>query len=377
MRELGFDPEATPESAVAKLRELRAAPGEIEIEIARALGALAHPAAAALLAEMETTAGGALRREIRRSLFKLRQRGIEPHAASVEPASMAASADAQVTALMSPLDPEGARLVWLLKPRAQGGLLRLWGLSSDADGLVGANVTTLSRRELREERQSLEARTEAKLFDADPRYADFVLCEAYRNTPETRRAQVGNFLALRAELLTTAPPQELTHPAYAELGADIAAEPSLEVLKEPELLAWRLPDATIRPYIEEIERANQSTIVLNPMQQQERVVTIISRATGELLSGQIVQRVRRRLEDIAYQMLRSGRREQASWAAAAAAKIRDGAELGKVAFFEAFIRTQLATTVAAEQERAREEPHLIMTPAEAMRAREAAARRRR
>ena len=43
----------------------------------------------------------------------------------------------------------------------------------------------------------------------------------------------------------------------------------------------------------------------------------------------------------------------------------------KVLFFQAFIRTQLGTVAAAEQQKAEEEPRLIMTPAEAMRAREA------
>ena len=48
----------------------------------------------------------------------------------------------------------------------------------------------------------------------------------------------------------------------------------------------------------------------------------------------------------------------------------------KALFFQAFIRTQLGTVAAEEQQKAEEEPRLIMTPAEAMRAREARTRRR-
>jgi len=375
---LGFDSAAPAADAIARLGELSARPDAPIRAIARALGRIADPQAAAMLAGMEPKAGGALRREIRRSLFKLRQRGIAPPPSQAQAALAARVPEPSgLSALLSPIDAEGARLVWIVKSRAQGGVIRLWGIVSEVYGLVGANVTALSRRELRSEREELERRVSARLVDADWRLADFVLCEAYRATPADRRALVGNFLALRAELISSPPPVEFAHPVYGELRAEAAEEPSIELLKEPEFIEWKLPAAQVGPWVEEFNRASESVIVLNPLQQRERAELIVQRALGALLSGDSAQKIRRRLEDIAYFMARSGRRRQAGWAAAAAAKIRDGADLTRVQFFQAFIRTQLATTVAAEQERAREEPRLIMTPAEAMRAREARMRQRR
>ena len=189
----------------------------------------------------------------------------------------------------------------------------------------------LSRRELKSEREELERRAQVKLVDADWRVADFIACEAWRNTPESRRGQVGNFLALRSELIASPPPTELVHPVYAELAAEVAAEPSVELLKEPELLEWRLPDALLKPYVDEINEAGESVIVLSPVHKQERVNAVIDRATAELLSGDNGRRIRRRLEDIAYYLARVGRRAQAGWAAAAAARLRDGIDVTKVA----------------------------------------------
>jgi hypothetical protein len=216
-----------------------------------------------------------------------------------------------------------------------------------------------------------------RLVDAEWGLADFVLCEAYRRTPEARRGKVGNFLALRAELITSPPPTDLEHPIYAELAAEASKDPSPELLKEPALLEWKLAGALVAPYVEELNRANESTIVLNQMQQQDRVAQIIERAIADLLGGESGARVRRRLEDIAYYLLKSGQREAAGWAVAAAAKLRDGADLKRLPFFVGFMRMQLGSVVAEEQQRAREEPRLIVTPAEAMRASEAARQRRR
>ncbi len=377
--EAGFDPALAPADAIAKLRALKGMAGIADGAIARALGRIADPGAAAMLAEMEAGAAGALRREIRRALYKLKHHGINAPAAtavSVASAPRAAAAEkSEKTAMLSPIDAEGARIVWIVKPRVQGGVIRMWALISEREGLVGAQNTSLSRRELKSEREELEHRAQVKLVDADWRVADFIACEAWRNTPESRRGQVGNFLTLRSELIASPPPTELLHPVYAELAAEAAGEPPAELLKEPEILEWRMPDAMLKPYVEEIARAGESVIVLNPLHKQERVNAVINRATMELLSGDNGRRVRRRLEDIAYYMARAGRRTQAGWAAAAAARLRDGIDVTKVLFFQGFIRTQLGTVAAAEQQKAEQEPRLIMTPAEAMRAREAEASR--
>ncbi len=374
----GYDPTLAPAEAVAKLAELKGRAAVSDVPIARALGKVNDARAAAMLAEMEAGASGAIRREIRRALFRLKQHGIEPRATEAPRANIAATeTSASLTALLSPIDAEGARIVWIVKPRIQGGVLRLWALISEAEGLVGAQNTGLTRRELKSEREQLEARARMKLVEADWRLGDFIICEAYRNTPEKRRGQVGNFLTLRAELIGSPPPADFDHPIYSEFAAESTGEPSIELMKEPEIQEWRLREALIKPYVDEIGQLGESMIVLSPVQKQQRVNIVIERALGDLLTGENARRVRRRLEDIAYYMARDGRRTQAGWAAGAAAKLRDSGDVRQSAFFQALVRTQLGTLAAEEQQKAVDEPRLIMTPAEAMRAREAARMRRR
>jgi len=372
LAEAGFDPAVAPADAIAKLRELKGKAGIADVSIARALGNIADTSAAAMLVEMETGAAGAIRREVRRALYKMKQHGIDaPESGAPAVSTVQDNASEKIDAMLSPIDIEGARIVWIVKPRVQGGVIRMWALISERDGLVGAQNTGLSRRELKSEREELERRAQVKLVDADWRVADFIACEAWRNTPESRRGHVGNFLTLRSELIASPPPTELVHPVYGELAAEAAGEPSVDLLKEPELLEWRLPDAFLKPYVDEIAQAGESVIVLSPVHKQERVNAVIDRATAQLLSDDSGRRIQRRLEDIAYYLARVGRRTQAGWATAAAARIRDGIDVTKVLFFQAFIRTQLGTVAAAEQQKAEAEPRLIMTPAEAMRAREA------
>ena len=372
LRAAGFDPAAPPAEALTRLGELRAAPGVSPSAIARALGAIASVEAAAMLAAMEAGASGALRREVRRALFRLRQRGIAPAAASAAaaPAHPAAPPpDAPgLSALFSPVDADGARIVWLLKERRGGGIARLWGLLADSEGLMNIALAELSRREVRTERAEMERRAGVTMVDGDAGLADYILCEAFRRTPADKRSQVGNFLTLRTEIVGTPPPTEIVHPIYAEMAAALEHEPVPNLLKEPEIAAWKFPATAIKAYVDEIKSIRESVLVLNPVQQEGRINVVVERAAGELLGGERAAAVRRRLEDIAYYMARSGRREAAGWAAAAAARLRDGADASRIPFFQALIRAQLGAVFAEEQERERDEPRLIMTPAEAMRA---------
>jgi hypothetical protein len=381
LRESGFDPAAAPADAIAKLEELRSVIGISETSIVRALSKIPTTESAAMLSRLETHASGTARREIRRALFKLHQRGIDtPPAESTAPTAVSAAStepEFGLSALLSPADGDGARVVWIMKSRPGAGLRRLWGLVSERDGLFGVSLSALTRKELRLERADLERRAGVALIEADWHLADFILSDAYRRTPESQRGEVRNFFAMRTELIAQSPPVDLQHPIYGEFAADLAKEASVELMKEPEVAAWAIDPATVKSYADEIASLRNSVIVLSRIQQEERIITVVERAISELLGGDIGTRLRRHLEDTAYYFARTGRRDQAAWAAAAAARLRDGADLSHAPFFLAFMRAQLGAIIAEEEQHQREEPRLIMTPAEAIRSQQAARARQR
>jgi hypothetical protein len=375
LREIGFDPGVPAADAVAKLASLRA--GSNQIAIARALGQIAAPEAAAMLASMELGTSGELRREIRRSLFRLHQHGIDTPALSGT-AGTAPQRDRlapDLSGMMSIADADGSRIVWMFKSRAGGGLRRLWALVSDRDGMVAVTADSLSRKELRSDRADLERRAGTPMVDAEWRLVDFIMCEAYRSTANERRPRVGNFLSLRTEMVAEAPPANFHHPAYEEFAAEAGSDPSPDLMKEPDIAAYKLAPEAIKPFAEQMTELQQSTLVLNRMVQEERVNAVLERAIEQLLTGEAGYRLRRRFEDTGYYFARIGKRTQAGWAVAAAARLRDGAELKRIPFFQLYMRAQLGAVLTQEHERQQEQPRLIMTPAELMRARAVAQER--
>ncbi len=368
LREAGFDPAAPIPEKLARIRQLRETAGADNIAIAQALGEINDPGAGDQLAEMEADATGALRREIRRAIYKIRSHGIEVRESA--PAAKAASPappEPGLTAFMSPIDAEGAQIVWMVKTRPRGGLVRLWGLVSETEGLAGVQNHALSRRELKLQQEQLEKQSAVKLVAIDPRLADFILCDAYRRTPPQRLGAVGTFYALRTEVTGVPPTAEFSHPIYAQFAKETAQEPSVDLLNEPEIRDFRIPPAELAPYLEEVNRVQESVLVVSRSSQEDRILGAVEKAIGELLTSERAHRLRRRLEDTAWYLMKTGRRPQAGWAAAAAAKIRDGADLRKIPFFKTLVQTQLGAMLANETEKKNAEPRLIMTPAEAMR----------
>jgi len=226
-------------------------------------------------------------------------------------------------------------------------------------------------------RKDADVQTSAAAHAEERRLIAEYEAHGFIRTPADKRSQVGSFLTLRTEIFGSPPPTVIVHPIYAEMASALEHEPAADLLKDPEIAAWKFPPAEIKPYVDEIKSIRESVLVLNRVQQEERINVIVERAVGELLGGERAGAIQRRLEDIAYYMARSGRREAAGWAAAAAARLRDGADVSRIALFQALIRAQLGAVFAEEQERAREEPRLIMTPAQAMRAQQQQARPRR
>jgi hypothetical protein len=370
LREAGYDPSAEATKAVALLRALRGQPGISDSAIARALGKLNSVEAAAMLADMEPGGTGMVRREIRRALFRLKQAGIAPPAPERVPSSSNLSVLAQSTgieAVLSRFDSAGVRMGWIVKERPRGGLARLWCFLSENEGLIGCQMTLVTRRELRQDRARLEVQLGDHLIDADWRLVDRIMLEAWRRTPEEKRAAVGTYLALRSELLGSLPDEDFEHPIYNELAHELSGEPSAQLAQEPELASWPVPGDELKPFIEQIMEIQNSVIVLSPAHNEERINAVIENATRHLFGGNRTDSTRRRLEDAAYYMARTGRRTAAGWAAGAAKRIRDGIDPAKIAPLRELARAMIAAELASKTQKQREEPRLVMTPAEAMR----------
>lgn len=340
--------------------------------IANRLGGVASEDTRDILRRLEaSTTDRAVKKEVKRALYRLQQRGISIPAAPAAPVP-SSILTSQVEGYVSPVDGRGDQLVWLVKPRP-GGLLHLFGVINDPDGMREADVTVVSRKALKALRAELKSKHELELVEAGWRYCDFLLSRAFRWAREKGRRVNGDFPALRSQLLKEPAAEDL--PPLVLSHIDAGSVPPLSELSEPaalleekEFRTWFFGPEELRPYLDELNKVRESPIVLDERQQSDRFAAILDRAVRELFDGEQQQSWVRRLYEMAYFLWATRRADSAKTAIATARALSDSQQGGRgIPLCEQLARASLALFFesAVQQEEERAKSSLVITPQQA------------
>jgi hypothetical protein len=178
-------------------------------------------------------------------------------------------------------------------------------------------------------------------------------------------------LRLRAQLVSVPPiaPAEpvstlVTPPSDDERAQLVAGSEALLTL--PELQRWWPGQEAVAPFLDEIAAVRDSPLVLNRLQQEERLRAILVRAAAQLYPSAVVAR---RLEGTAYVLAATGRVAPARQALAVAQALRAGAGADDVPLLRMLVQQAMGAVYAAEESRRTEERRgsLVVTPGEALR----------
>jgi len=311
-----------------------------------------------------------VKREARRSLFKLAQRGMNiPRSedAAVAKPRPAFKLGPDIEGYMSSVDGAGVRLVWLTRPQPDGGLLLLQGMVSDRTGLERASGAVVKRRELRERAQAIKESHGIQMIAAPWEYADQMLYESYERAKSLGQGETEHFSSLRSAF-NPLKPKPAPHPIYNRLSAEEARfdawrERSRRLLDEPEFRFWILDEDWMAPYLERVEQARESRLVLNEAQKEERISAIVRDAAREIFAGETGRVFARRMEDMALYLIETGREEPAKLALSVALQLAEG-EPGilDISFLTGLAQKSLAFYLSQAKEKAAEEPSLIVKP---------------
>lgn len=311
-----------------------------------------------------------IKKEIRRSLFKLAQKGLSAPLAGVAQVSAQKpilTLAPEIEGYLSSVDGAGGRLVWLAKPQAGSGVQLLQGMVSDREGLQRVGGVLIRRKELRRMMQDIKEKHGITMISVPWEYADQILYEAFERAKAMGRGGLEDFSSIRT-IFNPTKPKALPHPIYGRLASDEVRagawrELSRRLLEEAEFRFWILDEDWVRPYLEQVEKAKESRLVLNEIQKEERFAGIVRNAVHEIFSGERRQLFQRRMEDVALYLLETKREEQAKLALAIALQFKEG-ELGPldISFLTGLIQKSLAFYLSQAKEKAEEEPSLIVKP---------------
>lgn len=371
LRRSGLDLDHLTAALVSRLEEQWGRGRETDLAITYFLGKIVDSGAAAALRRLEKEVRDKdLKKEIRRSLFKLAQKGLAiPEEKRVEEKSAPPllSRSPEIEAYMSPVDGGGGRLVWIVKPQAGHGLQTLQAMINDREGLQRIGGAHVRRKELRRMAEEIKKQHGITMVPVPWEYADMILYEGFEKAKAAGRSGLENFHELRS-FVNTAKPKAQEHPVYQRLGvADLREgawrELSRRLLDEPELRFWILDADWAAPFLEQLREAQTSRLVLNPMQKEERMAGIVRDAVKTLCTGETGKIMQRRMEDMAFYFGDAGRTELGKLALAVAQQIKEG-DPGPldISFLTGLVQKSFAVYLSQQKTKAEEEPSFIVKP---------------
>ena len=371
LHEWGLETENVSASAIPLLTGHLGKDHDTDLAVIFLLGRIADSAALEALVSLERTAPDKeIKREARRSLFKLAQKGLSvPHAEKARAAAErpALKLGPETEAYLSSVDGAGGRLVWLARPQAGSGLQLLQGMVSDREGLLQVGGTLVRRKELRRMAEEIKEHHGVTMIPVPWEYADQVLYEGYEKGKAHGRSGLEHFSSLRA-IFNPLKPKASPHPVYDRVSAERVRsgawrELSRRLLDEPEFLPWILDEDWMKPYLERAEEAQGSRLVLNPLQKEERLAAITREAVRDLFSGEIGKIFQRRMEDMALYLFETKRSGEAELALAVALQLAEGDPgVLDISFLTGLTQKSLAFYRSQAKEKAAEEPSLIVKP---------------
>lgn len=326
------------------------------------------PAAEALIRLQNRATDKEIRKEIRRSLFKLKQKGVAlPEEKKPQTPPLILTATPDIQGYMSAVDGSGGRLVWIARPQPGHGLQVIQAMVSDREGLLRVGAAHMRRKELRKMEQEIKERHHISMISVPWEYADAMLYEAYDKAKALGRSGIEQFHEIRS-IINTGKPKALPHPVYQRLKTDglregAWREQSRRLLDEPELHFWFLDEDWARPYLPQLEEAKTSRLVLNPMQKEERFAGIVRDAVKACCSGEIGSVLARRLEDMALYFIETGREPSARLALAVTLQIHEG-DPGPldISFLTGLMQKSFGFYLSEDRKKPAEDTSLLVRP---------------
>ncbi len=345
---------------------------ELDAAIAEGLARLPSTATATILMQMKASCQNkALLKAIKKSLYRLKQRGIsiedtgerERSAPAIRP--LPAS---QPKGFMSGIDYLGNRLIVLGIPRIPRGLHALQALASDIEGLVDFQRDEMTRKAFDAFLENVREKVGLPIVEIPPVYGRFLLEEAYALTEQKGKTPPQNYLMAKREI------RDLGNVIHGPLiyqfldldeirGNDRLLADSKDLLTTEGIINWLLEPEEVEPYTREVNDAEQSKIALNPEQKERWLQGIYRRALEELFPAERRLLYRRRLEETAYVLLKLDRSDEAKRSLAAALDLeKEISSFRPNPFLLQLVITSIYRVIAEKYEKTEKEPSLIIRP---------------
>ncbi len=288
-------------------------------EVIEALGKIPYPQIGRILHQLlGQSSDKKLQKIIRRSLYRLKSRGV-PIEEVLRDQEKPVFRPLQVEpprGFAGPFDFLGQRFLMLVVFHPGRGLKVLEGIVSDTEGMLVFKGWEMSRRRFKDFFETLQNDSPFPLVEMEAAYVGFLFSQAAQLSFNRGRTPSQDYLQVKKEIDSIKKDYE-NSPIYSLIPKDEIEENirllerSSDLLKMDLFSIWRIEEKEIRPYADEIGEAEESRLILNRAQKEARFQEIYQRALSDLFPEEKRTLYSKRMEEMAWYLLKRGMEEEA------------------------------------------------------------------
>ena len=344
----------------------------LTIPLIEALARISTPSTAQLLTQMiAVTQDKAVVKSIKRALYKLRQRGViwEEKPSGDKP-TLRPPKHAEAQGYLGAIDSMGSRIILAAKPQPLRGLLTVFSIVNDLEGIQDFTVREFSKKGLAEFVESSLSSEDFPVVSAPGAYCMHLLKEASSVTSGASKPLPPGYHDAVDEFRNI--PWDGPYPIIYQLINEEEVKNQVYLLKESARLhdimpfsTWFIPKGEVQEYASSIVDAEKSRIVLTADQKDRRINDIYMKALHDIFPEHRRLVWKKRLEEMAYILLQIGRDKDARLALCAALDLQKPFSSSEPnPFIWNLLLKSIYVLIGSEQEETeeKEKSSLIITP---------------
>ena len=321
---------------------------------------------------METTDDKERKKLIKRSIFKLKSKGIkieEPEKGETVWTPMPKTPAPKWEGYLGAIDCIGTRVVWIVSPIYPRVLNMAYAILNDSKGILDFYCADLSRKEFKSFfKEYSEKEKNFAIVEADPKYCHFLIEKGRSKTVETGKNPPDDYLYWKNRVKPKKV-ENLRPLIYSYFKEEIEkilslVDKSYTLHTQKEFMGWFIEKDDIEKYKDMMESSTSGLIILSPLQQKERMEEIIKKATEEYFDEQRAQLYKERLEEMAYILYKVGKENEARLSLASALAIeRKEILIANHPFLRELMRKSINLILSEKKDKkGKDESSLIIKP---------------
>lgn len=308
------------------------------------------------------------RKVLRRVRHRLRSRGVEIAEKAPEPlvSSLPPIGDEISGGYVSPIDPSGTRIVYLLESNPSGGARLFEVVIDDQLGVVDCHVFSAGRSKMRRFLRDVTGREHFAAAEAPPDSVRALIARAAeaqaadRSLPPSFAEWRGRLTDVKEDAST---PGELVRQALGDDPAGPDLQPAVELVKQGRVGPWPPSQDVLEGLAERLENTLSSPLIVSGETRREQIEAVIHEFQEETATDGGAARQAHRFREAAYVLWKEGDEEGAR-ACLAAALAFESAPIGENPVARAMLEIPLAPVLEKIDREGEEskETSLLVTP---------------